>query len=110
MSTITDNPVALSQSWGAVFNDYSIDTQKVDFQDLMVAVSEKRATAVEGEVNPLTTRIQMRNKNLDRLGAALADLDEDKIRDFIYAARRKRNFPLAVETPPIKLLTHLDRR
>ena len=32
--------------------------------------------------------------------ATLADLDEDKIRDFIYVARRKRNFPLAVETTP----------
>ena len=41
-------------------------------------------------------------------GATLADLDEDKIRDFIYVARRKRNFPLAVETTPVKLLTHLD--
>lgn len=40
--------------------------------------------------------------------ATLADLDEDKIRDFIYMARRKRNFPLAVETSPEKLLTHLD--
>ena len=40
--------------------------------------------------------------------ATLNDLSEDKIREFIYAARRKRNFPLAVETPPEKLLTHLD--
>ena len=40
--------------------------------------------------------------------ATLADLDEDKIRDFIYVARRKRNFPLAVETTPKKLLTHLN--
>ena len=38
----------------------------------------------------------------------MADLDEDKMRDFIYAARRKRNFPLALETPPEKLLIHLD--
>ena len=40
--------------------------------------------------------------------ATLADLDEEKIRDFIYAARHKRNFPLAVGTSPEKLLTHLD--
>lgn len=40
--------------------------------------------------------------------ATIDDLDEDKIRDFIHVARRKRNFPLAVETLPEKLLTHLD--
>ena len=40
--------------------------------------------------------------------ATLNDLDEDKIRDFIYVARRKRNFPLQVDTLPEKLLTHLD--
>jgi predicted HTH transcriptional regulator len=38
----------------------------------------------------------------------LNDLNEDKIRDFIYVARRKRNFPLQVDTLPEKLLTHLD--
>ena len=72
MSTITPNPVNLSQTWGAEFHDYSIDGNAVDFQDLMVAVSEKRATAVEGEVAPLTTRIQNRNKELDTLGSILA--------------------------------------
>ena len=41
-------------------------------------------------------------------GATLADLDEDKMRNFIYMARAKRNFPLSVETSPISLLTHLD--
>ena len=41
-------------------------------------------------------------------GATLADLSEDKIHEFIYAARRKRNFPLPLETTPEKLLTHLD--
>ena len=40
--------------------------------------------------------------------ATLDDLDEEKIRDFIYTARRKRNFPLVQDTPPEKLLTHLD--
>ena len=83
MSSITPDPVNLSQYWGVEFKDYTIDkgtsgAKTVDFQDLMVAVSEKRATAVEGEVNPLTTRIQLRNKNLDRLGAALADLTKQQ--------------------------------
>lgn len=41
-------------------------------------------------------------------GATLDALDEDKMRNFIYMARSKRNFPLPVETSPIALLTHLD--
>lgn len=41
-------------------------------------------------------------------GATLADLNEDKMRNFIYMARAKRNFPLSVETSPVSLLTHLD--
>lgn len=41
-------------------------------------------------------------------GATLADLDEDKMRNFIHMARSKRNFPLSVDTSPTILLTHLD--
>lgn len=41
-------------------------------------------------------------------GATLDDLDEEKIKKFIYMARSKRNFPLPIETPPITLLAHLD--
>jgi predicted HTH transcriptional regulator len=41
-------------------------------------------------------------------GATLDDLDEEKIKNFIYMARSKRNFPLPIETPPITLLAHLD--
>lgn len=41
-------------------------------------------------------------------GAALADLDEVKMRNFIYMARQKRNFPLSVEILPETLLAHLD--
>ncbi len=90
---ITDNinkiNVGLSMSWGtATFNDYELTVKKpsstdptvadgtmkrkVDFQDLMVAVSEYRAVTVEDEVVPLTTRIKARNKYLDQLGVALA--------------------------------------
>lgn len=67
-----DTPVALSENWGVSFNDYTINGKQVDFQDLMVWVSEKRAVAVEGEVTPLTGRISIRNKNLDRAGSLLA--------------------------------------
>lgn len=73
MSEITvQDPVKLSQDWGAKFSDYKIDGKKVDFQDLMVAVAENRAVAVEKEVTPLTTRIRARNKELETLGSLLS--------------------------------------
>ena len=51
MATIQSNSVTLSQNWGAItFNDYTFAGKMVDFQDLMVAVAEKRAVSVEGEV------------------------------------------------------------
>ena len=40
--------------------------------------------------------------------ATLDDLDEDKIHDFIDLARKRRGFPLAVDSSPKKLLTHLS--
>jgi len=74
MSAITTNNIALSQSWGAQFGDYTIDGNSIDFQDIMVVISERRATAVESEVTPLSTRITNRNKTLEDLGNVLADL------------------------------------
>ena len=73
--TITEGPpVDLSMDWGNVkFRDYGVDGEPCDFQDLMIKVSENRATTVEAEVEPLTTRIRIRNTALDRLGVALAD-------------------------------------
>ena len=75
MGTITvDAKVNLSMDWGNIkFNDYKMEGRKCDFQDLMIQVSEKRATTVEAEVQPLTTRIKLRNTELDKLGVALAD-------------------------------------
>ena len=74
MSTIATNNVTLAQTWGAEFGDYNIDGKGVDFQDLMIAISEHRATTVEKEVTPLSTRITNRNKTLEDLGNVLADL------------------------------------
>lgn len=82
MAGIDKNAVSVSMDWGASFYDYSIQvkegqqvvTKQVDFQDLMVQVSENRAVAVEGEVNPLTARIRARNKDLELLGKALSEL------------------------------------
>jgi hypothetical protein len=71
-SITTQEPIKLSQSWGASFSDYKIGENPVDFQDLMVAVAENRATTGEGEVTPLTTRIRARNAKLDIAGALLS--------------------------------------
>ena len=69
------DPVKLSMNWGAnaVFSDYKFNGTPVDFQDLMVAISEHRAATVEGEVAPLSTRIRIRNKYLEDLGQALSE-------------------------------------
>ena len=62
--------------WGTSVYDYSLNGVAVDFQDLMVAISEHRATAVEGEVGPLSTRMRTRNATLSELGDDLADLSK----------------------------------
>ena len=73
MATIEkQSPVQLSQSWGVAFSDYAVGGKQVDFQDLMIVISEKRAVTVEGEVTPLTARIKNRNAELDKLGSLLA--------------------------------------
>ena len=74
MSEIATNNITLSQTWGASFGDYKLNGSPVDFQDIMIKISENRATAVEGEVKPLSTRITNRNKTLEDLGNVLADL------------------------------------
>lgn len=74
MSEISTDNIKLSNDWGVTFGDYVYNDKKFDFQDLTVAVSMRRATAVEGEVQPISTRIQERNKTLEELGDALSDL------------------------------------
>ena len=74
MSEIATTNITLSQTWGASFGDYKLNGKSVDFQDIMIKISENRATAVEGEVKPLSTRITNRNKTLEDLGNVLADL------------------------------------
>ena len=77
MATIErQDSVQLSQSWGVSFSDYKIGGKQVDFQDLMVAISENRAVAVEGEVAPLSTRIRIRNSDLEKLGNVLSELTQ----------------------------------
>ena len=74
MANIETVGITLSQSWGASFGDYKLDGAPVDFQDIMIKISENRATTVEGEVKPLSTRITNRNETLETLGNVLADL------------------------------------
>ena len=74
MAEIVPANIKLSQNWGVQFGDYVYDGGMFDLQDLAVVVTERRATAVEGEVAPLATRIQNRNKTLEDLGNVLADL------------------------------------
>ena len=89
--SIATTGVALNENWGVTFNDYSIKTKtdgangavntttvSADFQDLMVSVSEHRAVTVEDEVTPMAQRMRDRNKFLDELGTALADLTKQQ--------------------------------
>lgn len=61
-------------SWGITVNDYRMGDTDMDFQDLIVKIAKNRALTVEGEINPLSTRIRARNTILDELGEALATL------------------------------------
>jgi len=74
MAEIVPANIRLSQSWGAEFGEYIYDGKVIDLQDVAMMVAEHRATSVEGEVAPLATRIQNRNKTLEDLGNVLADL------------------------------------
>ena len=42
-----------------------------------------------------------------RYDAKMEEIDPDKVREFIKKARKKRGFPLAEDTTPLKLLQHL---
>ncbi len=60
--------------WGIKAYDYGIDNVKVDFQDLLVKLSKRRATTIEGEVKPVAAKVRKRNDYLDKLGDALSEL------------------------------------
>ena len=79
MAAITMDEIGNIQSrWGVKAGDYNVTlnskTDTMDFQDLLVKFSKNRAVAVEGEVEPLTVRINQRNKRLDELGEVLSEL------------------------------------
>jgi len=58
--------------WGVDVKDYMVGDVKADFQDILVLVSEDRARVIEAEVEPMATRMEVRNKRIDELGDALA--------------------------------------
>ena len=60
--------------WGIQANDYTLEGEQVDMQDLLTKLSKARATTVEGEIGPLSTRIRARNTLMDKLGSALSVL------------------------------------
>ena len=60
--------------WGVTVKDYKLNGTQIDLQDLLVAVSKQRATAVENEVSPLSKRMEARNDLLEKYGAALSEL------------------------------------
>lgn len=71
MSTsIIGEAVAKSRmkEWGVVANDYILNGKRVDFQDLMIYISEARATAIEREITPLADIMRKRNQRLSLLG------------------------------------------
>lgn len=72
----TTGPNNILERWGITANEYKYNDAAIDLQDLMVAVSKKRATTVEGEVAPLSERIRKRNDRLDSMGRILAALTE----------------------------------
>lgn len=61
-------------AWGVSGAEYKLNGVLVNFQDLMVAVTEQRAATIEQEVEPMSTRMKARNKRLESLGNALSDL------------------------------------
>lgn len=75
MAIITDLVTNSNLSvWGVSGAEYIINGEKVNFQDLMVAVTTQRAATIEKEVEPMSTRMTNRNKRLEKLGNALSDL------------------------------------
>lgn len=76
MSEISMTPVTNDHLgiWGARVVEYTYGGKTVDFQDLMVKITERRAASVESEITPLSKRMDARNKRLNDLGKALADI------------------------------------
>ena len=65
-----------TSEWGVKVYDYKYLGVKVDLQDLLVTITQHRATSIENEVIPLQDIISRRNKRLEHYGAVLQKLTE----------------------------------
>ena len=63
-------------NWGVKVYDYTYSDMTVDFQDLLIAITQDRAASIEQEVMPLQKIIARRNDRLERYGAVLQKLTE----------------------------------
>jgi len=62
--------------WGVRVNDYKMDGVQSDLQDLLVNISQQRATSIEAEVTPMETVINRRNEQITNYGKVLQVLTE----------------------------------
>lgn len=62
--------------WGVKAYDYNYNKVHVDLQDMLVAITQKRAASIEDEVKPLQEIITRRNKRLENYGIVLQKLTE----------------------------------
>ena len=69
-------PDRIGGEWGVNAYDYKLNGVRTDLQDMLVAISQNRATAIEAEVQPLQTIINRRNERLEKYGTVLAKLTE----------------------------------
>lgn len=70
--------------WNATFYEYdyvdpvkgvvTADTAGIDLETLTIRVANRRATVIESQVEPMSVRMNQRNRELDYLGEALADM------------------------------------
>lgn len=63
-------------NWGVKVYDYAYSNMAVDFQDLLIAITQDRAVSIENEVLPLQRIISRRNDRLEKYGAVLQKLTE----------------------------------
>jgi len=62
--------------WGVRVNDYVMDGVQSDLQDLLVAITQQRASSIEAEVLPMEDVIERRNKKLSNYGKVLQVLTQ----------------------------------
>lgn len=65
-----------AETWGVRVYDYSYLNEHVDLQDMLIAITQKRALSIEDEVKPLEEIITRRNTRLERFGIVLQKLTE----------------------------------